>query len=68
MKLNEYSQLLETYAFLKKIQQISWESNQLLKQFPIESVTEQTLPDMLKAYSALRERTINAIKDEVYDK
>lgn len=65
MNAKEYSQLLEIFNFLRTIQQLSYESTTLLKKFPIDSANNETMTDMLIAYSSMRDRTINTVKEEI---
>lgn len=50
MDLELYNKLLKIRGLFNKVQQISWQSNQLAKKFPIDQLTKEEQLKLLNFY------------------
>jgi len=54
-----YRKIIEIRKFLKGVQQLSWDMNNVEKRYPVVETSEDDLPELLRIYEDLRERLVN---------
>jgi len=57
--IKTYNEILDIRRTLKAVQQLSWDINATEKRYPVDSLPDEELDDLLSVYENLRERLVN---------